>query len=68
MFWGMKPQVNWLCIYGAKCWASIPAATQQKGQYKSIKGLFVGYYDHSKSYKVWISRMHSLMKVRDVII
>ena len=49
MFWGMKPQVNWLCIYGVKCWALVPAATWWKEQFKSIEGIFVGYYDNSKS-------------------
>ena len=44
-----------------------PAATRQKGQYKSVEEIFVGYYDNSKAYKVWIPRTHSLMKVRDVI-
>ena len=30
-----------------------------KGQYKSIEGIFVGYSDDSKAYKIWIPRTHN---------
>ena len=29
-FWGMKPKVDWLHIYGSKCWALIPKSTHLK--------------------------------------
>ena len=67
MFWGMKPHVDWLCIYEEKCWVPTLAAMRRKGQYKSIEGIFVGYYDNSKPYKIWIPRTHLLMKARGVI-
>ena len=66
-FWNKKSSINWLRTYGCKCWALIPKATRKKGKYKSIEGVFVGYFDDSKAYKVWIPRTHTLIKARDVI-
>ena len=53
-FWGSKPKVDWVHTYGCKCWALVPKAVHQKGEYKSVEGIFVGYFDDSKAYKVWI--------------
>ena len=66
-FWGVKPGINWLRTYGFKCWVMIPKQKRRKGQYKSIEGVFVGYYDDSKAYKIWVPRTQTLMKSRDVV-
>ena len=34
---------------------------------KSVEGIFVGYYDNSKAYKVWVPRTNTVLKVRDAI-
>ena len=65
--WKAKPRVDWLRIYGCKCWALIPKAIRRKGDYRSVEGIFVGYYDDSKAYKVWIPRTRTVLKARDVI-
>ena len=66
-FWGLKPRVDWLRIYGCKCWVMIPKPRRRKGEFKSVEGIFMGYYDDSKAYKVWIPRTHTLIKSRDVV-
>ena len=66
-FWGTRPRVDWLRTYGSKCWALIPKAIRFKNQFKSVEGIFVGYYDNSKAYKVWIPRTNTVLKVRDTI-
>ena len=66
-FWGSKPKVDWLRTYGSRCWALVPKVTRKKGDYKSIEGIFIGYYDNSKAYKIWIPETQTVMKVRDVI-
>ena len=66
-FWDIKPRIDWLRAYGSKCWALVPKPTRKKGEYKSIEGIFVGYFDNSHAYKVWIPRTHTIMKVRDAI-
>ena len=50
-FCGVRPGSNWLRTYGCKCWVMIPKQKRRKGQYKSIEGVFVGYYHDSKAYK-----------------
>ena len=66
-FLGKKPNINWLCTYGCKCWALIPKAVRCKGHFKSVKGV-VSYYDDLKAYKIWIPRTHTLLKARDAIL
>jgi hypothetical protein len=66
-FWDSKPKLDWLRTYGSRCWALVPKAIRRKGEYKSIEGIFVRYYDDSKAYKVWVPRTHSILKARDVI-
>ena len=66
-FWGIKPKIDWLRTYGSKCWALIPKATRLKNQFKSVEGIFVGYYDNSKAYKIWIPRTNTVLKARDAI-
>jgi hypothetical protein len=66
-FWEKKPSIDWLRTYGCKCWALVPKAIRSKGQYKSVEGIFVGYFDDSKAYKVWVPRTHTILKARDVI-
>ena len=66
-FWGTKPRLDWLRTYGCKCWALIPKAIRRKGEYKSVEGIFIGYFNDSKAYKVWVPHTHSILKARDVI-
>ena len=66
-FWGIKPRIDWLRTYGSKCWALIPKQVCRKGKYKSIEGIFIGYFKNSRSYKIWIPKTHSLIKTRDAI-
>ena len=67
VFWGKKPSIDWLRTYGCKCWALIPKAVRKKGHYKSVEGIFVGYFDDSKAYKIWVPCTHMVLKSRDVI-
>jgi hypothetical protein len=66
-FWGSKPKLDWLRTYGMKCWALVPKAIRRKGGYKSVEGMFVGYFDDSKAYKIWVPRTHSILKAHDTI-
>ena len=66
-FGGKKLNIGWLRTFGYKCWALIPKNIRRKGQYKSVKGIFVGYFNDSKAYKIWIPESHTILKVRDAI-
>ena len=45
----------------------IPKVICRKGEYKSVEGIFIGYYNNSKAYKVWIPQTQMVIKARDVI-
>jgi hypothetical protein len=66
-FWGTKPQINWLRTFRSKCWALIPKPIRRKGDFRSIEGIFVGYFDNSKAYKIWVPQTRSILKARDII-
>ena len=66
-FWGTKPRLDWLRPYGTKCWALVPKAIRKKGEYHSVEGIFVGYYNSSKAYKIWIPKTHTILKARDAV-
>ena len=66
-FWGIKPRIDWLRTYGSRCWALIPKQVRKKGEYKSVEGIFIGYFKNSRSYKIWIPKTCSLIKTRDAI-
>ena len=66
-FWGVKPKIDWLRTYGSKCWALVPKAIRRKGDFRTSEGTFIGYYDNSKAYKIWIPQTHTIIKSRDVI-
>ena len=66
-FWGTKPRLDWLRPYGTKCWALVPKAIRKKGEYRSVEGIFVGYYDSSKAYKIWIPKTRTILKARDAV-
>jgi hypothetical protein len=63
----MKPRLDWLCTYGSRSWALVPKATRRKGNFKSVEGILVGYFDDSKAYKVWVPPTQMLIKARDVV-
>ena len=66
-FWGKKPSIDWLQTYRCRCWALVPKATRKKGEYKLVEGIFAGYFNNSKAYKIWIPHTHTLIKARDAI-
>ena len=66
-FWGTWPRIDWLRTFGCKCWSLVPKDKWKKGDFRSIEGVFVGYYNDSKAYKVYVPRTHRVIKVRDVI-
>ena len=66
-FWGRKPRVDWLRTFGIKCWALVPKQIRRKGNFRSVEGIFIGYFDNSKAYKIWVPRTRTLLKSCDVI-
>ena len=62
-----EAHIDWLHVYGCKCWALDPKAIRKKGEYRSVEGIFVGYYDNLKAFKIWVPRTRTVIKARDAI-
>jgi hypothetical protein len=66
-FYGYNPIVNHLRIFGSKSFPHIPKEDRRKLDAKSIKCIFLGYYDEHKAYKMFDPKMHKVFPSRDVL-
>jgi hypothetical protein len=55
-FSGKKPTVENLRIFGCQVYSHIPKDKRNKLEPLGKKGIFVGYSDSSKAYRIYISR------------
>jgi transposase InsO family protein len=55
MFYGSKPDVSGMRVFGSRAYAHIPKATRSKLDAVSQVGVFVGYEAHSKAYRILIN-------------
>jgi hypothetical protein len=68
VFFGRKPDVSDLRIFGSKCHVRIPPEKRTKLDAHSIDGIFCGLERNSKAYKIWIPSKRRFMSSRDVIV
>ena len=54
MFSGEKPEVNHLRIFGYLVYLHVPKEKRSKLELSGRKGIFVGYSESSKAYRVYI--------------
>lgn len=66
LFFGTKPDVSHLRVFGAKAYVHIPKHLRTKMDSKSVEGIFLGYEPHSAGYRVLINGKVTVR--RDVII
>ena len=66
MFSGEKPEVNHLRIFGCPVYAHVPKEKISKLESSGKKGIFVGYNESSKAYRVYISGFRQIETSRDV--
>ena len=65
-FTGKKPEVSLLKIFGCPVFVHIPKDKRSKLDPSGKKGVFVGYSESSKAYKVYIPGFHNIESSRDV--
>jgi hypothetical protein len=65
-FSGKKPNVENLRIFGCPVYSHIPKDKRNKLQTSGKKGIFVGYNDSSKDYRIYIPEQHKIEVSRDV--
>ncbi|KAJ9523614.1 hypothetical protein QJQ45_007311 [Haematococcus lacustris] len=61
-FFGVKPDVSGLRIFGSKVWVHIPRHQRSKLQPKAAAGVFIGYQPGSKAYKVFLDGREQMSK------
>jgi hypothetical protein len=66
MFSGKKPEVSHLKIFGCPVFVHILKEKRNKLDPSGKKGIFVGYYEASKAFKVYILGHHHIEISRDV--
>ena len=65
-FSGKKPNVENLRIFGCPVYSHIPKDKRNKLEPSGKKGIFVGYSDSSKAYRIYIPEQHKIEISRDV--
>ena len=66
MFRGKKLEVSHLKLFGCLVFVHIPKEKRTKLDPSRKKGIFVGYCEVSKSFRIYISRFHHIDISRDV--
>jgi hypothetical protein len=59
-FSGKKPNVENLRIFGCQVYSHIPKDKRNKLEPSGKKGIFVGYSDSSKAYRIYIPNQHKI--------
>ena len=66
MFTRKKPEASHLKIFGCPVYVHIPKEKRTKLDPSGKKGIFVGYYEVSKGFKIYIHGFHHMEISRDV--
>jgi hypothetical protein len=66
MFTGKKPEVSHLKIFGCPVFIHIPKEKRNKLEPSGKKGIFVGYCEVSKAFRIYIPGLHHIEISRDV--
>ena len=67
LYTGIKPSLSHLCPFGCPVYVYIPAQLHKKLDAKSRRGIFVGYSDESKGYRVWDPTKKQVVTTRDLV-
>lgn len=65
-FFGEKPQLTHLRIFGCVTYSQVAKEKRTKLDPTAEKGIFVGYSETSKAYRIYISSLRSVVVRRDV--
>jgi hypothetical protein len=63
---GKKPDVSHFGIFGSLVYCHVPSESRKKLEPTVVKGIFVGYSETTKAYRVYMSALRSTVIKRDV--
>lgn len=64
---GKMPNLKFLKVFGAEAYSHIPKEKRRKWDSKSKRGIFVGYDDKTKGYRIYNPEDRKMFIARDVI-
>ena len=67
LYTGIKPSLSHMRPFGCPVFVYIPAQLRKKLDAKSRRGIFVGYSEESKAYRIWDSAKKQVVTTRDLI-
>lgn len=67
LWFNKRAVVDNLRVFGAKVYTHIPKEKRQKWDEKSQEGVFVGYTENNKSFRVWRAKNDKIDICRDII-
>jgi hypothetical protein len=65
-FTGVKPKIGHFRIFGCPVYIHVPVEKRTKLEPSGEKGIFVGYNETSKAYRIFIPAQRKTMVSRDV--
>jgi hypothetical protein len=66
VFSGIKPEVGHLKIFGCPVYIHVPKEKRTKMEPSRKKGVFVGYSENSKAYRIYVPGQRQIEVSRDV--
>ena len=67
LYTGIKPSLSHLRPFGCPVYVYIPDQLRKKLDAKSRRGIFLGYSEESKGYRVWDSTKKQVITTRDLV-
>jgi len=65
---GRKPNVKYFHVFGSKCYILSDRDYRRKMDPKSAEGIFLGYCTNSRAYRVYNSKIETIMESINVVI
>lgn len=62
-----KPVISHLRCFGSEVYTYVPKEKRRKWESKAERGIFVGYCDDTKGYRVWFPEQQKIIISRDVV-
>jgi len=62
----VKPEVSHLRIFGCPAYIHLPEEKRTKMEPSNMKGVFMGYIETSKAYRIFVQALWRIMVSRDV--
>jgi hypothetical protein len=66
-WFGVKPLLAHTRIFGCDAFIYVPKALRKKLNSKSHRGMFLGYFDESKAYRIWDKDSKRIATIRNVL-